>query len=210
MITKTHDEYSRAHDNYNLAKTRFEEMSLNCHGDGTSNYSSAVASRKAKNHSTAKGRLLKRAKNLHLLHNHYCVLLVEGQTLSRDVHEKILPAFDGHHIDQLSVTSEKWKDLLDVLGDVIDFTGEKFQATQWRVKNFLSTIKDKDDYREVRQRVACPWPTSVSPSMGSTSRMTKGSVAFDSKLLDGKQLDRNLKENQLIVDTFTYDALKNM
>ena len=60
------------------------------------------------------------------------------------------PYLADMQFDLLSETSGKIKDIIDGYVEVTDMTGEKFQALQWRTKNYLITIRDKNDYKELR------------------------------------------------------------
>lgn len=163
--------------------------------------SSAIATRRAKNYSEAKKRFLKSAKKLHLLHNHYIVSLKEGELLSADVKSKLTPYLAEQQLAYLRETNEKIKDLLESYAEVTDFTGEKFQALQWRVKNYLTSIREKDDYKDIREKMnqANKWPAIKRPSQD---------IKFDQKLIAGHI--GSLKLDELAVDTFTFDSLKNV
>lgn len=165
--------------------------------------SSATASRRARNYSEAKKKYLKSAKKLHLLHNEYVILIKEGQLLGVDSHTKLRPYFAGQQLAHLNESNDKIKDILESFVAVTDFTGDLFQATQWRIKNYMSSVREKDDYKDIRSRLtqANQWPTI---------KRNEKEIRFESKLVDWTQFDGNLKENELAVDTFTYDSLKNV
>ena len=88
------------------------------------------------------------------------------------------PYLADMQMDMLTTTSEKIKDIIDGYVEVTDLTGEKFQALQWRAKNYLITIRDKDDYKELREKAT----SGGSLPLAIKSKVDIG-LEFDLKIL---------------------------
>lgn len=154
LIGKTKDEYERADVNYQLYRSKYLELEGTLPVSGELNgHSSATASRRAKNYAEAKRKYLKSARKLHLLHNGHVITSNEGQLLISDTRTKLRPHLAAHQLLRLNELNDKIKDLLESFVEGTDYTGDLFQATQWRIKNYLSTVQEKEDYKDIRGRV---------------------------------------------------------
>ncbi|RWS30425.1 Tyrosine-protein kinase Fer-like protein [Leptotrombidium deliense] len=192
-VNKVKMEYEKCHSNVNEAKIRYEQQYL-CVPDSIT--SMATVSRRSRKFAEAKHRYVKYAKRLHQLHNEYVLLIIEANQYRKDLRSRLLPNIYEYQKKFLNETTETWKKLLQQVINLIDYTGETFQSIFWRARQYVEALGNKEGYND-----------SLNDMMGATLKKTP-QFKFDKKCLFG--YTGSLKEDQLTIDTFTYDSLKNI
>ena len=91
------------------------------------------------------------------------------------------------------MSGEKWNNILLKYVDKTDITQEKYRRLQNRLKNSVENIIRTNIYGDIKGKLSKP----VLPQLN---------IAFNEKLLD--DYVGALKPNQLVIDTFTFDSLK--
>ncbi|KAI1298735.1 Tyrosine-protein kinase Fer [Halotydeus destructor] len=218
LLSKTKADYEKCLSVYVLNKSKFEHCTTHVTSPREQNsiYASlSIISRRTKNHVELKRKFLKAARKLHNVHNNYVMLCEEVQLLILDHKTRLEPYITTIQMGHLRELAERVKSILEAFVEVTDWTGEKFQALQWRIKNQLLTIQDKDDYKQLEDRIKLGLIDSQDVDatikrrpVSSVNKMELSGMKFDDMLLKNHQ--GSLRAGSLAVDSFTFDSLKNI
>lgn len=179
-VGKTKVEYEKCLESFKTAKAKFEDL--------------YIRGKVQKKLEESRERLLKVSRKLHRMHNEYVLLIKEARIYEENFREKLIPHLMNFQESVLQESAASWKELLKDYCKFTDLTGEKFQAIQKKMVDSIDAVAVSEEYKVFVQK------NRSQPGNGVQ-------FEFDQSLLD--EYSGKLEPNQLIMDSFTYDVLRD-
>uniref|UniRef100_U5EPN0 Tyrosine-protein kinase n=1 Tax=Corethrella appendiculata TaxID=1370023 RepID=U5EPN0_9DIPT len=179
-VARKKSEYQKHLEYYKLLRTRFEEHYIK-------------SGRSGRKLDDVRDKYQKACRKLHLAHNEYVLLISEAIEVEKDFRTILLPGLLEHQQSLQENFILSWRNLINDVAKLGDFTSEKFKEIQNRIETNVNNINPAEEYREFTEK-------------HKTSPTTPVIFQFDESLIEdtlGK-----LQANTLTVDNLTVDWLK--
>ncbi|XP_067142993.1 tyrosine-protein kinase Fer-like [Centruroides vittatus] len=178
-VNKTRNEYEKSIDLWKIARAKYEDQ--------------YIKGKHTKKLTEAKERYQKLTKKLHHIHNDYILLLGEATKYERDFRTTLLLSLLEYQQSVLQESVVTWKNVLRDFAQYTNLSRENFQTVHTRIKESIEAIIASQEY-------------TVFIDKNRSSPIAPVEFKFDEYLLD--DYTGKLKPNQLIIDDYTYDNLK--